>query len=79
MSPAPGTMTDAAAPVPEKRMARDYFFPTPVYCTDLAQAQDLNAGLVVVRSPNREAARDDEIPSEWPELAGIGPGMMMGI
>lgn len=36
-------MTDDSAPA--RRMARDYFFPTPVYNTDLAQADDLNARL----------------------------------
>ena len=39
-------MTNETVPAREKRMARDYFFPTPVYYTDLARAEDLNVRLV---------------------------------
>ena len=39
-------MTDDTASAHEKRMARDYFFPTPVYRTDLARAKDINPRLV---------------------------------
>ncbi len=63
-------MTDAAAPVHEKRMARDYFFPTPVYYTDLAQARDLNAGLVADIRAWRERDPGGTFRSNVPQLGG---------
>ena len=39
-------MMQSTATPREKRVARDYFFPTLVYHTDLAQAENLNARLV---------------------------------
>ena len=63
-------MTDTAAPVHEKRMARDYFFPTPVYYTDLAQARDLNAGLVADIRAWRERDPGGTLRSNVPQLGG---------
>ena len=62
------TMTDAAAH--EKRMARDYFFPTPVYYTDLAQAQELNARLVADIRAWRERDPGGTFRSNVPQLGG---------
>ena len=63
-------MTDAAAPAREKRMARDYFFPTPVYYTDLAQADALNARLVEDVRAWRERDPGGTFRSNVPQLGG---------
>ena len=70
MSPARGTMTDAAATARGKRMARDYFFPTPVYYTDLAQADELNARLVEDVRAWRERDPGGTFRSNVPQLGG---------
>ena len=70
MSPARGTMTDAAALAREKRMARDYFFPTPVYYTDLARADELNARLVEDVRAWRERDPGGTFRSNVPQLGG---------
>ena len=64
------TMTDAAAPVHEKRMARDYFFPTPVYYTDLVQAGELNARLTEDIRAWRERDPGGTFRSNVPQLGG---------
>ena len=63
-------MTDDTAPAREKRMARDYFFPTPVYHTDLAQAQDLNARLVADIRAWRARDPGGTFRSNVPQLGG---------
>ena len=63
-------MTDAAATAREKRMARDYFFPTPVYYTDLAQADELNARLVEDVRAWRERDPGGTFRSNVPQLGG---------
>ena len=65
-----GTMTDAVATAREKRMARDYFFPTPVYYTDLAQADELNARLVEDIRAWRERDPGGTFRSNVPQLGG---------
>ena len=67
---AAGTMTDAAAPAHGKRMARDYFFPTPVYYTDLAQAETLNVRLVEDIRAWRERDPGGTFRSNVPQLGG---------
>ena len=67
---ATGTMTGAAAPAREKRMARDYFFPTPVYYTDLAQADELNARLAEDVRAWRERDPGGTFRSNVPQLGG---------
>ena len=54
---ATGTMTDEAAPAHGKRMARDYFFPTPIYYTGSRAGGDPQ------RAPRRGR----------PRVAGAGP------
>ncbi len=61
-------MTDDTAPA--KRMARDWFFPTPVYRTDLAQAEDLNARLVADIRAWRERDPGGTFRSNVPQLGG---------
>ena len=51
-------------------MARDWFFPTPVYHTDLAQAKDLNAGLVADIRAWRERDPGGTFRSNVPQLGG---------
>ena len=51
-------------------MARDWFFPTPVYRTDLAQADDLNAGLVTDIRAWRERDPGGTFRSNVPQLGG---------
>ena len=63
-------MTDAATPARGKRMARDYFFPTPVYYTDLAQADELNARLVEDVRAWRERDPGGTFRSNVPQLGG---------
>ena len=63
-------MTDDTAPAREKRMARDYFFPTPVYRTDLAQAQELNVRLVADIRAWRERDPGGTFRSNAPQLGG---------
>ena len=63
-------MTDDTAPAREKRMARDYFFPTPVYHTDLAKAEDLNARLVADIRAWRERDPGGTFRSNVPQLGG---------
>ena len=63
-------MMDDTAPAREKRMARDYFFPTPVYNTDLAQAEDLNARLVADIRAWRERDPGGTFRSNVPQLGG---------
>ena len=63
-------MTDDTAAAPTKRMARDYFFPTPVYRTDLAQAEDLNARLVADIRAWRERDPGGTFRSNVPQLGG---------
>ena len=63
-------MTDDTAPAREKRMARDYFFPTPVYHTDLAQAHDLNARLVADIRAWRARDPGGTFRSNVPQLGG---------
>ena len=62
------TMTDDSAPA--RRMARDYFFPTPVYHTDLAQADDLNACLVADIRAWRARDPGGTFRSNAPQLGG---------
>ena len=64
------TMTGDTAPAREKRMARDYFFPTPVYHTDLAKAKDLNARLVADIRAWRERDPGGTFRSNVPQLGG---------
>ena len=63
-------MTDEAAPAHGKRMARDYFFPTPIYYTDLAQAGELNARLVEDVRAWRERDPGGTFRSNVPQLGG---------
>ena len=65
-----GTMTDGAATARGKRMARDYFFPTPVYYTDLAQAPELNARLAEDIRAWRERDPAGTFRSNVPQLGG---------
>ena len=51
-------------------MARDWFFPTPVYHTDLAQAKDLNARLVADIRAWRERDPGGTFRSNVPQLGG---------
>ena len=67
---ATGTMTDEAAPAHGKRMARDYFFPTPIYYTDLAQAETLNARLAEDVRAWRERDPGGTFRSNVPQLGG---------
>ena len=53
-----------------KRMARDDFFPTPVYRTDLARAPDLNARLVADIRAWRERDPGGTFRSNVPQLGG---------
>ena len=64
------TMTDDSAPALAKRMARDWFFPTPVYHTDLARADDLNARLVADIRAWRERDPGGTFRSNVPQLGG---------
>ena len=61
-------MTDD--PAPARRMARDWFFPTPVYHTDLAQAGDLNARLVADIRAWRARDPGGTFRSNVPQLGG---------
>ena len=63
-------MTDEAVPARGKRMARDYFFPTPVYYTDLAQAETLNACLTEDIRAWRERDPGGTFRSNVPQLGG---------
>ena len=63
-------MTDETASAPARRMARDYFFPTPVYYTDLAQAEALNARLVEDVRAWRERDPGGTFRSNVPQLGG---------
>ena len=63
-------MTDAATTARGKRMARDYFFPTPVYYTDLAPADELNARLVEDVRAWRERDPGGTFRSNVPQLGG---------
>ena len=63
-------MTDDTASAPAKRMARDWFFPTPVYHTDLAHAKDLNARLVADIHAWRERDPGGTFRSNVPQLGG---------
>lgn len=63
-------MTDDTASAPAKRMARDWFFPTPVYHTDLAQAEELNARLVADIHAWRERDPGGTFRSNVPQLGG---------
>ena len=63
-------MTHDTAPARDKRMARDYFFPTPVYRTDIAQARDLNARLVADVRAWRERDPGGTFRSNVPQLGG---------
>ena len=63
-------MTDDTAPAREKRMARDYFFPTPVYRTDLARAEELNVRLVADIRAWRERDPGGTFRSNAPQLGG---------
>ena len=64
------TMADDIPTAREKRMARDYFFPTPVYHTDLARARDLNARLVADIRAWRERDPGGTFRSNTPQLGG---------
>ena len=61
-------MTDD--PAPARRMARDWFFPTPVYHTDLARADDLNARLVADIRAWRARDPGGTFRSNVPQLGG---------
>ena len=63
-------MTDDTATAREKRMARDWFFPTPVYRTDLAQAEELNVRLVADIRAWRERDPAGTFRSNAPQLGG---------
>ncbi len=63
-------MADDIPTAREKRMARDYFFPTPVYHTDLARALDLNARLVADIRAWRERDPGGTFRSNTPQLGG---------
>ena len=63
-------MADDILTAREKRMARDYFFPTPVYHTDLARALDLNARLVADIRAWRERDPGGTFRSNTPQLGG---------
>ena len=64
------TMADDTPTARDKRMARDYFFPTPVYHTDLAQAPDFNARLVTDIRAWRERDPGGTFRSNTPQLGG---------
>ena len=51
-------------------MARDWFFPTPVYRTDLARSDDLNARLATDIRAWRERDPDGTFRSNVPQLGG---------
>ena len=61
-------MTDDSAPA--RRMARDWFFPTPVYRTEVAQADDLNARLVADIRAWRARDPGGTFRSNVPQLGG---------
>ena len=63
-------MTRDAPPPPERRMARDYFFPTPVYHTDLAAAEGLNERLAADIRAWRERVPGGTFRSNVPQLGG---------
>ena len=63
-------MTRDTATAREKRMAKDYFFPTPVYHTDLAQAEDLNTRLVADIRAWRARDPGGTFRSNVPQLGG---------
>ena len=63
-------MTDHAYAPNEKRMARDYFFPTPVYYTDLEQAPDFNRRLNADIRAWRERDPGGTFRSNVPQLGG---------
>ena len=63
-------MNDNAAPAREKRMARDYFFPTPVYRTDLVRAEDLNTRLAADIRAWRARDPGGTFRSNVPQLGG---------
>ena len=63
-------MTDDTAPGSGKRMARDYFFPTPVYYTDLSQARNLNVRLVTDIRAWRKRDPGGTFRSNAPQLGG---------
>ena len=63
-------MTDDTAPARDKRMARDSFFPTPVYHTDLARAEDLNTRLVADIRAWRARDPGGTFRSNVPQLGG---------
>ena len=63
-------MTRETTPARGKRMARDWFFPTPVYHTDLARAEDLNARLVADIRAWRARDPGGTFRSNAPQLGG---------
>ena len=63
-------MTRDTATAREKRMARDYFFPTPVYYTDLVQGPGINARLVVDIRAWRDRDPGGTFRSNTPQLGG---------
>ena len=63
-------MTDDTASASAKRMARDWFFPTPVYRTDLARPDHLNARLATDIRAWRERDPGGTFRSNVPQLGG---------
>ena len=63
-------MTRNAESAPEKRMARDYFFPTPVYHADLVAANDLNPRLIADIRAWRQRDPGGTFRSNVPQLGG---------
>ena len=68
-------MMQSTATPHAKRMARD-FFPTPFYHTDLAQAEELSAGLVADILAWRERERLHEIDVNPLMVLGEGEGVV---
>jgi uncharacterized protein (TIGR02466 family) len=63
-------MSDTSASGAGKRMERDFFFPTPLYYTDLAAAAAVNARVRELAYAWRERDPDGDFRSNEPQLGG---------